>query len=158
MPHIRAAMSIAFQLLLIVHVLAAMLWFGGAVFAPRRLREALELAPAAGEPLLASWARQSRIFAACATLVVLTGVAMVPVRFGGFGALPVRFHVALTLSLVWWLVGTLLTRRNGLLAIEAMRGGGGADKARAFARRVGMFGGIEHLLFTVNAVLMLWRL
>jgi uncharacterized membrane protein len=151
-------MTPTYQLLLIFHVMSAMLWFGGTAFLPRRLREALAVDRDEARRHVDDILSQSRLFAIAATLVLLTGVAMAVFGPGGFGSLPVRYHVALLLTLLWWGLGLFVVRRNVLKVGEVVAGEADLSSARSFATRVGMFTGIQHALFTATTVLMLWRM
>ncbi|WP_099867931.1 CopD family protein [Pararhizobium haloflavum] len=89
-------------ILLTIHILAALFWVGGMVFAHQILRPA---ALALDPPLrLALWRDVfSRFlpavgFAVAALLV--TGFAMIFTTFGGFAAAPVSVHVMTTTGLV----------------------------------------------------------
>ena len=146
-----------FQLLLVVHVMSAMVWFGGTLLVPRRARAALDAGLPAARPQLEALGREGRMMAGAALIVFLSGVSLVMVR-GGFAGLPVRFHIGLTLSLIWIIVGATAVRSTGEKLVAAAQGEAITDDADALRRRLSMLTGIQHGLFTVITVLMLWRL
>ncbi len=144
------------QVLLIVHVMAAMLWFGGAAFAPRQLREALAMPREQARELTAGVLSRGGVLGISATLVLLTGVGLALIR--GFGNLHPRFHTALLLTLIWWALGLFVVRPAVKKIVDIVAGDGDLAPTQALAKRVGMMSGIMHALFTVTVVLMLWRL
>lgn len=149
----------AYQALLIVHVMAAMFWFGVTASIPRRIREAIRAETDGTLLALRSIAGQGKSVVGAGAVVLLTGISLALLH--GFPKvsplLPVRFHVALLLTLIWFAIGALLTRPAiGTLtktAAEAL----GPDAIR-LQKRISMLVGIQHLLFTVITILMLWRL
>jgi uncharacterized membrane protein len=145
------------QVLLVVHVLCAMLWFGGAAFVPRRLRDVLGGEPGQARRSMLTLLRQSQALDIACVLAVLTGIAMAFVRPGGFAALAPRFHVALLLSLIWVALALLVVRPTMQRIADSMEGNS-LEPSRRFARRVGKATGLEHALFVTVLVLMLWRL
>ncbi len=151
-------MLVLFQILLVLHVMGAMLWFGGAAFMPRWLREALASERPEARRRLASLMRQAKIVGAWGGLVVVLGIALMFVRPGGFGSLPVRYHVALLLGLIWLAVGPGALRSTLLRVSAIVAGEGPLEPAQRLVRRLSAFSGISHLLFVVLLVLMLWRL
>lgn len=146
------------QVLLVVHVLCAMLWFGGAAFVPRRLREVLAGEPAQARRSMSTLLRQSQALDIACVLSVLTGISMALAYPGGFAALSPRFHVALLLSLIWLGLALLVARPAMQRISDSMQGNSTLEPGRRFAKRVGMATGLEHLLFVTVLVLMLWRL
>lgn len=146
------------QVLLVIHVLCAMLWFGGTAFVPRRLRDVMGAEPAHARRTIMTLLRQSQALDLAAVLAVLTGICMAFAYPDGFGALSPRFHVALLLSLLWLALALLVARPSMRRIADAIHGHGALEPGRKFAKRVGMATGLEHLLFVTVVVLMLWRL
>jgi uncharacterized membrane protein len=146
-------MSALSQVLLIIHVACAALWFGSTMFLPRRLRTLSELDPAARALSLNELAREARIFSSASTLVFVTGLGLA--REIGFANLSPRYHVAMTLSLIWVGLDHGVVRRTLALLANNPPTGAVLEAAR---KRLFATLGVQHLLFTVTLVLMLWRL
>lgn len=152
-------MLILYQILLIIHVMAAMLWFGGTVTLPRAARQSLTLERPAATQRIAELLRQARMFGGAAVLVLLTGV-MLALMFpgGGFGALPMRYHIALTLTLVWVVIALAVTRPSLKRMHATAESEQALESAKPLAKRLAAILGIQHLLFTISLILMLWRI
>ena len=157
-------MPVLSQIVLVLHVLAAMLTFGGTTFFPRRVREAVGAERSEARRQMPALARQSKIFGMTGLFILLTGLLLAAMWPGGLVAMhspfkvPVRFHVALTLTLIWWglfafAIGPTVERIVAVVDSEAP-----IESAKPFVKRIGMLTGISHLLLTVLVVLMLWRL
>lgn len=146
------------QVLLVVHVLCCMLWFGGAAFVPKRLRDVLGGEPSQARRSMATLLRQNQALDIAGVLAVLTGVTMALITPGGFASLSPRFHVALLLSLFWLALALLVVRPALHRIADTVHANTGLEPGRRAARRVGMATGLEHLLFVTVLVLMLWRL
>jgi uncharacterized membrane protein len=98
-------MNAAMIVLLLIHILSAVIWVGGMVFAHFMLRPA---AAALEPPLRLALFRRvfERFFPAVWAIVVLllaTGFAMMFVGFGGFAAAPQYVNVMLGLGIVMML-------------------------------------------------------
>lgn len=146
------------QVLLVVHVLCCMLWFGGAAFVPKRLRDVLGGEQSQARRSMPTLLRQNQALDVAGVLAVLTGITMALIYPGGFGALSPRFHVSLLLSLIWLALALLVVRPAMQRIADSVQGNGTLEPTRKFAKRVGMATGVEHLLFVTVLVLMLWRL
>jgi uncharacterized membrane protein len=151
-------MRVLYQVLLVLHVMGAALWFGGTAFVPRALREALAEERAVARRRIASFARQMKVILIAGLATFLTGLALALLWPGGFKALPVRFHISLLLALVWVGIGLLVNRPSGMRAAAIIAGDGPIEPAQALVKRIAAVTGVQHLLFTVILVLMLWRL
>jgi uncharacterized membrane protein len=147
--------ALLFQIVLIVHVVTAMMWFGGSMFMPRRMRNVIG-AGTQGRAQFEQLAREGKVLGISSIITFLTGVGLIMLQ-GGFAEAAPRFHVATSLSLVWVLVGWLVTRSAGLAAGKAVVGGDtpGAEK---HGKRFTLGMGIQHLLFTIVLIYMLWRM
>ena len=146
-----------FQILLVVHVMGAMVWVGGTLSVPRRVRAALDSEIGSARAQLEGLVREGRMLGGTSLVVFMSGVSLIMVR-GGFAGLPVRYHIALTLSLVWIVLGVTALRSTMEALLAAAQGEALSPDADKLRKRLAMFGGIQHLLFTVITVLMLWRL
>lgn len=155
-------MAYLYQLLVIVHVMVAMTWFGGTLMLPRTLRQIASCDSACAKAQLPGLQRSGMIGAGAGILVLLTGLGlalMFPGGMGlGFGALPARYHIAIGLTLGWNILGLVGVGPSMRKFAEAVMQGAGPDVLRPLVKQVSMLGGISHMLFSIVLVLMLWRL
>jgi hypothetical protein len=140
------------QLLLIVHVASAMVWFGSTLFIARRTKSALELEGKARTVSFAELLREARVFTSASGLVFLTGLGLAGLF--GFGNLSPRYHASMTLSLIWVALDHAIVRRS----LVSLASGASDGTPEAVLKRLRVTLGVQHLLFTVTLVLMLWRL
>jgi hypothetical protein len=140
------------QLVLIVHVASAMVWLGSTLFVARRAGQALQLEAQARVLSFGQLLREARVFTSASGLVFLTGLGLALLI--GFANLSPRYHAALTLSLIWVALDHGLVRRS----LVSLASGQPEAAAAALLKRLRAALGVQHLLFTVTLVLMLWRL
>lgn len=113
-------MQFAMPALLVVHVFAAVFWYGSAMFL---IRFVLPTASAAGESgglFLARMAKQTRFpyaLVGAGALTILTGLALLDLVSGGFSQAYMSTHVGMTLSF-----GALCALIAFVLAILFARG------------------------------------
>ena len=147
----------ALQVLLIVHVFAAMYWFGASASVPRRVRAALDSELPEARKRMGELARDGQLFMAAGILVFLSGLGMALIR--GFAYLHPRFHAGLALTVVWLGIGLFVLRPTmKKIGASLAQGDSVPASAHALRKRVAMLMGIQHLLFTIITVLMLWRM
>lgn len=147
-----------YQLLVIAHVASAALWFGAPLLSSSTCKAAL---PHGREAFLAA-ARVAMRGGALAgmgsVLALATGVSLLFTVYGGFGGAPARFHAALGLVCIAVFLGfgplRMLTTR---LARDAKSDNWTPARAAATLKRIGMFGGISHLLWFAALFLMYAR-
>jgi hypothetical protein len=158
-------MQILFQILIVLHVLAAMLAFGTAVFLPRRVREMLGAERGEARRQLPGIMVQSKAIGGSGLFILLSGLLLAslwPLGLAGFHSpfmpTPVRFHIGLLLALIWWGTGAFVVRPTLVRIGAVVQSDAPIDPALPLMKRVGMLAGISHALFTVIVVLMLWRL
>jgi hypothetical protein len=149
-------MVFAYQILLILHVVAMATWFGVGLSQPRRARAALSGPADTAKVVLASITREVRIIGAAAATTILSGLALIFVR-GGFAAMPPRIHIGLALALVAALVGGLGAGRT-FAKINTMLETRPPSEALPLAKKLSAYAGVFQLLWLVVLVLMLWRL
>ncbi|MDD9944726.1 MAG: DUF2269 family protein [Myxococcales bacterium] len=150
-------MALLLQLLLLIHVFAAMYWFGASAGVPRRVREALAGDVHRARAAFASLARDAKLFMAAGVLVFLTGLGMALIR--GFAMLPPRLHAGLGLTVIWLGIGLGVLRPTmQKIGAAVATSDSIPDTTVPLRKRVAMWMGIQHLLFTVITVLMLWRI
>jgi uncharacterized membrane protein len=91
---------------LVLHILSAVVWVGGMFFAHQVLRPAAAALEAAVR--LELWSRVlGRFFAwvaAAIVLILVSGFAMVPLMFGGFGRLALYVQLMMALGIVMMLL------------------------------------------------------
>lgn len=153
-----AAMLYLYQLTVILHVMLAMAWFGSTLTLPRTLRQIANCDPECAKSQLQGLQRQGTLAAGAGFLVLLTGVGLALMFPGGFGALPVRYHIALGLTLAWNILGFVGVGPTLGKFAEGVAGGVGKDALGPLVKQASMLGGINHMLFTIVLVLMLWRI
>jgi hypothetical protein len=138
---------------LIVHVLSAATWLGAAIWTPGDVRRTLAL----GKPHLDTLPRRVKpamaldLWAGIGTLV--TGI----VAIGLQGGVP-RAGVMVGLAAVLVRLAVLTpAMRVAFRRVEAAVGAGDVGAAEAPARRLGMLGGLGHLLWVVALAGMVLR-
>jgi uncharacterized membrane protein len=97
---------VLYSSLRLLHFAAIILWVGGGFSLPvvADIRRTLALGTEHGPALHARLVTITRLVVPSAVVALLTGVALIQLR-GGFSAVPRRFHVALGLALLMFLVG-----------------------------------------------------
>jgi hypothetical protein len=143
----------AYQLLLIVHVLGAMTWYGVGLPIARRMRRGLVGERPAADEALAESVRAATLSLVFGAVTLASGLGLV-FAVGGFRMFGPRIHAGLGLTVLALLLGVVL-RAVCRRAVGAVRAG--VESARPFARRAAMLQGIVHALIAVTLVLMLWR-
>jgi uncharacterized membrane protein len=98
-------MNMPMIVLLLIHVLAAVIWVGGMVFAHFMMRPAaLLLEPPVRLPLFRRvFARFFPLVWIMVVLLLATGFAMIFVEFGGFATVPEYVNVMMALGIVMML-------------------------------------------------------
>ncbi len=141
--------------LVILHIIFATLWFGGPLMAAGTLKKTAAAGPkafVAGADLANRMGTQAVVGTVG---VLLTGVGLIFTVYGGMGGLPVRFHVALTLALVANIIGFgFLKPTLGSIVKAAAAPDFDPASVAGSMKKVGMFSGINHLLWLVALVLM----
>jgi hypothetical protein len=97
---------VLYSSLRLLHFAAIILWVGGGFSVPAvaDIRRTLTLGAAHGPALHARLVTTTRVVVPSAVVALLTGLALIQLR-GGFSAVPYRFHAALGLALLMFLVG-----------------------------------------------------
>lgn len=141
-----------YQLALILHVLFAMIWLSATASIPRRLREALQGDASHTAVLIQSAGKQRNQAPIASGVMLLTGILLA--LHLGFPKIDVRYHIAMTTTLLLFLADVIPARAT----IAALLKGTDRSQLDGLRKRMAMITGIEHLLFAVTLVLMLWRL
>jgi hypothetical protein len=120
----------------LLHFAAVILWVGAGFSVPvvADIRRTLDLGAEHGPALYARLMTTTRLVVPPAVVALLTGVALVQ-RRGGFGAVPARFHVALGLALLIFLVGGSQTH-PAIKALGRAFGSGDHVLAQRAARKL----------------------
>lgn len=140
--------------LLALHILAASCWFAPRLFWPRRLRAALQSLEAA-KVTVPALSRELNLTAASALIAIATGVGLIFVH-GGFKAVPPRIHASLGLVVIAFVVGLVL-ETPALVKIRAAVERSALGEAQPHVKRVVIGAMIEHSVWLVVLVLMVWR-
>lgn len=144
------------QLLLVLHVLAAMTWFGGGLGLPRRLRMGLARGRPAATDAAADVLRGVRVAAIFGLVTIATGFALIFVG-GGFAVFAVRIHIGLSLALIALALTWFGARPAWARAARITAGQEPLADATRYAKRAAMLHGITHALLVATLALMLWR-
>lgn len=156
------AMSYLYQLTIIVHVMLAMTWFGSTLTLPRTLRQIANCDPECAKAQLPALQRAGMLASIAGVLVLLTGIGLALMFPGGlnlgFAALPVRFHIAMGLTLAWNILGGVGVGPTLRKFAAAVTAGASKDVLNPLVKQASMLGGISHMLFTIVLVMMLWRM
>jgi hypothetical protein len=150
-------MHIPYQFLLVIHISAAAVTLGASTGLLRNLRRTL----AAGKQAFALAAedaqRRGKIMGVSAFMVLWTGLALIFVR-GGFAAVPVPIHIALTVMLAAFAVSITIMRPTSaqivaLSQAEPLDQGAISKKLKKLA----MGQGILHFCWILMLLLMIVR-
>jgi hypothetical protein len=135
-----------------LHVLAASVWIGSALYWPGALRRALAAVPPAPVPALAQARSGVALDLAFGLATVATGLLYlvlgeVPLRHGfeaGFALALARIALLLVLA------------RPSLRAVAEGAAAGDLERARGAARKLPAYAGAAHLLWLLALVCMVW--
>lgn len=145
----------AVSLLVILHIALGALWLGTPLYAGPLLKRAAELDQAAALQVAQAANRSVTITAVSILGVLLSGVGLIFLRFGGFGGAPPRFHIAMTLVLVATVIGFAVLKPTVNRVVTAASGGDyEGSMALAAGKRLSMVTGITHLLWLGSLTLM----
>jgi putative copper export protein len=143
------------NILAVVHVAFAALWFGAPLMMGSTLKKARPHGQAAFHAAAGVAHRMATLASVGILGVIATGVGLIFLKYGGMKGLPVRFHIALGLALLATGVGFgLLKSTAGKLVSAAAAEGFQPDSATASIKKLSMGTGINHLLWLICLVLM----
>lgn len=140
-----------------LHILSAAIWFGVGLPVSGDVRRTIERGRPHTDLLPERVKRSGRIAIIAGVFTLGTGLSLI-FNAGGFANVRPNIHAGFGLALLMFAVGVGLTlpawrRIEAILAAE----GGDLAEARRLAGRFAMFHGIEHLLWLVVLVLMVFR-
>lgn len=145
----------AVQILVVFHVVFGALWFGGPLLVGSIVKSAAPHGRAAFHAATTVAARAGTLAVVGNLGALATGVGLIFMKYGGMKGLPVRFHIALGLSLVGAAVVLgLLKPTLGKLVSASAADGYDPSAARPSVKRLAMATGINHLVWLVCLVLM----
>jgi hypothetical protein len=132
-------MPYAFRFL---HILAASLWMGSALFWPGALRRALGAAPPQPDAALRQARAAAGLDLGAGIATVVTGGALI--WAAGGNEIAVAAGLALALARLGLLLGVA---RPALARVEQAVAAGDVERARGAARRIPAYAGAAHLLW-----------
>ena len=134
------------DILLIFHFIGLMLGAGGGLGSTVAMAHARSLPPEQSGPIRAIGPSLAHMSAAGLALMLLTGFALVGIKYGGFDAMPVTFWIKLVFA------GTL-TLAVILIEVTYAQVKKGNAKAAEMLPRFGPMAGISALLAVIFAAL-----
>lgn len=140
-----------------IHILSASVWFGAGLGVPGDIRRTIERGRPHTDLLPDRVRRAGKMTMGAGLLTLLTGLGLI-FNLGGFANVRPNVHAGFGLTLVLLVFGfgvTLPTWKRIAAILSAE--GGDLGEARRLAGRFAMFQGIEHLLWLVVLVLMVFR-
>ncbi len=148
-------MDLVYKILLILHIACAALLFGGGIGMVRNLKRCLQAGKAAFLPATEDAAKRGKIMGLASFATLLTGLALI-FTVGGFKAIPVTIHIALTLMLVAIGVSSALIRPHTMKLVKYVA----AENLDSAAieksiKKIAMGTGILHLIWITILVLMI---
>lgn len=138
-----------------LHIIAIATWFGHKLHLPSDIRGSLGAGLDAARAMLPRMQRAKKIGFGAGVLTLATGLTLIFLS-GGFAAVPPRIHAGFTLTLLIFAVSAAGVGPTWKRVEEAVTGGDLAT-AQAKAKRMGMFFGIEHLLWTLTLATMVFK-
>lgn len=141
------------EIALILHILSAALWFGAGIRQTAQIRAAVDAGAEAGSVLAGEIDSIRRIVLYAMAGTLLFSVVTLVAR-GGFAAYGPRFHISLGLVLVMALVEAFLIQPVWKNVRASLVGDG--EEELSSSGRIAMYVGINHFLWLVVLVLMVW--
>lgn len=139
------------------HILCTAIWFGAGLPLARDVRRTIERGRPHTDLLIDRVTRQGRTAAIFGILTLVSGLSLI-FNMGGFGNVRKVIHAGFGLTLLSFAVGLALSMPTWRrIATLLRREDGAMDETRRLAKRFAMFTGIEHLLWVVVLVLMVFR-
>ena len=135
------------EIALILHILAAALWFGAGIRQTGQIRAAVDAGGEAGSVLAGEIDAIRRIVLYAMGGTLLFSIITLFAR-GGFGAYGPRFHMSLGLVEAFLIQPVWKNVRASLV--------GEGEEELSSSGRIAMYVGINHFLWLVVLVLMVW--
>ena len=145
-----------FYTLKFFHIVAAAVWFGAVLLTPGDVRRTLEMGRPHVDGLKDRLHKSVSISLRAGVLTVITGFAII-FTSGGMGAVHFRIHIGMTLAILMLGIGFLMVTPIVNTICQAIEKGGELDSAKALAPKLGMFSGINHLLWFIIMALMVFK-
>ena len=146
-----------YLILKILHILGAAIWFGAGLALPGDLRRTIERGKPHTDLLGERVNRLNRVISGSGVFTILTGLGLI-IDMGGFANVRPAIHAGFGITLVLFMIGIALSLPTWK-RIESILEGEGEDfsEARRLAGRFSMIHGIEHLLWLIVLILMVYR-
>lgn len=143
---------------LLVHISAAALLFGGGIGIVRNLKATLELSRDAFKLATADAVRRGNLMGLGSILTLATGLGLMFMA-GGFAAVPLNFHMALAIMLGAIVVSSVIVRPS-VMKLSGLALAENVDKEACLklTKRLAMGTGILHLLWFAMLTLMFLRI
>ena len=140
-----------------IHIMSTAVWFGAGLPIARDVRRTIEQGRPHTDLLVERVTRQGRLAAIFGLLTLVSGLCLIFIM-GGFGNVRKGIHAGFGLTLLSFAVGLALSMPTWQKIATSLRQEDGAmDEARRLSKRFAMFTGIEHLLWVVVLVVMVFR-
>ncbi len=144
--------------LLVLHISAAALLMGLPMGIVRNIKANLEIGPAAFKQATTDAARRGTLASVGSLVTLASGITLIFLA-GGFGSVPLNFHIALTLMLVAIVISSVLVRPTVTrLAQVSLKEPIDKEAALGLVKRIAMGTGILHMLWLVMLTLMFVRI
>lgn len=145
-------------IVLVLHISAAAFLIGVPTGTVRNLKANLQLGKDAFKQATEDASRRGKLAGMSSLLTLATGLTLIFMA-GGFGSVPLNFHMALTLMLVAIVLSAVLirptiTKLAQLALVEPIDKGA----ALGLTKRIAMGTGILHLLWLIMLTLMFVRI
>tara|TARA_Y100001934_G_scaffold268201_1_gene349874 strand:+ start:445 stop:900 length:456 start_codon:yes stop_codon:yes gene_type:complete len=135
------------------HIMAASVWFGAVLLTPSDVRRTLDMGRPHVDGLAERLEKSVSISLRAGVLAVLTGFGLI-FASGGMAAMHFRIHIGMTLGILMLGIGFLMIMPIVIGICDNIRQGGDLSEAKSLAPRLGMFSGINHLLWFITLALM----
>jgi hypothetical protein len=144
--------------LLVIHITAAAILFGGMLGVPRLVRQSLDLGTDTLRMACAEAKKRAGLSAIASIATLWTGVGLI-FLMGGFKVAPLNFHMALGLMLgAVTLNLTFMRPAVKSVVLESAKPEPARQAIEGALKRISMAQGILHLLWITNLILMFHRI
>jgi hypothetical protein len=144
--------------LLVIHITAAAILFGGMLGVPRLVRRSLDLGTETLRMAAAEAKKRAGLSAVASIATLWTGVGLI-FLMGGFKFAPLNFHMALGLMLGAVTINlTFMRPAVKSVVLESAKPAPARQVIEGALKRISMAQGILHLLWITNLILMFHRI
>jgi uncharacterized membrane protein len=139
-------------ILLAIHIACAAVWFGNSLTNPGRLRRSIQAGGSEAKFAVEDGNRSIRISFIFGIVTFLTGILLI-IDLGGFGQIPKPIHYAMLIVMVM-IALDLIVRSIWVKMSKVLADGAQPESLNSFKGKLGMFSGIQQLLWVVVLYLM----